>query len=347
VDKKSIDKIPDVNVAYETIRKILNDARNRAYRSVNFAMVQAYRDIGRVIVEEEQKGKDRAEYGKHLISALSKKLTREFGKGFTITNLKYMRQFYITFQKSHALRDQLSWTHYRLLLKVEREEARNFYMHETVNNNWSTRELERQINSLLFERIALSREKDEVLEIAKRGQQITKHSDLVKDPYVLEFLELQENKRLLEKELEQSLIDHLQEFLLELGKGFSFVARQKRITVENDHFYIDLVFYNFILKCFFLIDLKIGKLSHKDIGQMDFYVRYFEKEEKQKGDNSTIGLILCSEKNKTMVKYTVLEDSNTIYASKYKLYVPTEEELKNELNKERELLEMERKLKEK
>lgn len=347
MDEKSIDKITDVNVAYETIRKILNDARNRAYRSVNFAMVQAYWDIGRVIVEEEQKGKDRAEYGKHLITAFSKKLTKEFGKGFTITNLKYMRQFYITFQKSHALSDQLSWTHYRLLLKVEREEARNFYMHETVNNNWSTRELERQINSLLFERIALSREKDEVLEIAKRGQQITKHSDLVKDPYVLEFLELQENKRLLEKELEQSLIDHLQEFLLELGKGFSFVARQKRITVENDHFYIDLVFYNFILKCFFLIDLKIGKLSHKDIGQMDFYVRYFEKEEKQKGDNSTIGLILCSEKNKTMVKYTVLENSNTIYASKYKLYIPTEEELKNEINKERELLEMERKLKEK
>jgi predicted nuclease of restriction endonuclease-like (RecB) superfamily len=347
VDEKSIDKIADVKVAYETIRKILNDARNRAYRSVNFAMVQAYWDIGRVIVEEEQKGKDRAEYGKHLITSFSRKLTKEFGKGFTITNLKYMRQFYITYQKSHALRDQLSWTHYRLLLKVEREEARNFYMHETVNNNWSTRELERQINSLLFERIALSREKDEVLEIAKRGQQITKHSDLVKDPYVLEFLELQENKHLLEKELEQSLIDHLQEFLLELGKGFSFVARQKRITVENDHFYIDLVFYNYILKCFFLIDLKIGKLSHKDIGQMDFYVRYFEKEEKQKGDNSTIGLILCSEKNKTMVKYTVLEDSNTIYASKYKLYIPTEEELKNELNKEREILEMERKLKEK
>jgi len=227
VDEKSIDKIAGVNVAYETIRKILNDARNRAYRSVNFAMVQAYWDIGRVIVEEEQKGKDRAEYGKHLIISFSRKLTKEFGKGFTITNLKYMRQFYITYQKSHALRDQLSWTHYRLLLKVEREEARNFYMHETVNNNWSTRELERQINSLLFERIALSREKDEVLEIAKRGQQITKHSDLVKDPYVLEFLELQENKHLLEKELEQSLIDHLQEFLLELGKGFSFVARQK------------------------------------------------------------------------------------------------------------------------
>jgi predicted nuclease of restriction endonuclease-like (RecB) superfamily len=250
-------------------------------------------------------------------------------------------------QKSHALRDQLSWTHYRLLLKVEREEARNFYVHETVNNNWSTRELERQINSLLFERIALSREKKEVLEMAKRGQRITKNSDLVKDPYVLEFLELQENKRLLEKELEQSLIDHLQEFLLELGKGFSFAARQKRITVGNDHFYIDLVFYNYILKCFFLIDLKIGKLSHKDIGQMDFYIRYFEKEEKQKGDNPTIGLILCSEKNETMVKYTVLEDSDKIYASKYKLYIPSEEELKNELNKEREILEMERNLKEK
>lgn len=220
-------------------------------------------------------------------------------------------------------------------------------MVEAINNKWGTRELERQIHSLLFERLALSKDKKKILELSKEGQVIREGKDIIKDPYVLEFLGLKENKNYLEKELEQALIDKLQSFLLELGKGFSFVARQKRITVENDHFYIDLVFYNYILKCFFLIDLKIGKLSHKDIGQMDFYIRYFEKEEKQKGDNPTIGLILCSEKNETMVKYTVLEDSDKIYASKYKLYIPSEEELKNELNKERELLEMERKLKEK
>jgi predicted nuclease of restriction endonuclease-like (RecB) superfamily len=258
-----------------------------------------------------------------------------------------MRQFYLVFLNGDALRRQLSWTHYRLIMRVDKKEARDFYMVEAINNKWGTRELERQIHSLLFERLALSKDKKKILELSKEGQVVREGKDIIKDPYVLEFLGLNENKNYLEKELEQALIDKLQSFLLELGKGFSFVARQKRITVGNDHFYIDLVFYNYILKCFFLIDLKIGKLSHKDIGQMDFYIRYFEKEEKQKGDNPTIGLILCSEKNETMVKYTVLEDSNKIYASKYKLYIPSEEELKNELNKVRELLEMEIRFKEK
>jgi predicted nuclease of restriction endonuclease-like (RecB) superfamily len=232
-------------------------------------------------------------------------------------------------------------------MRVDKKEAREFYMVETINNKWGTRELERQIHSLLFERLALSKDKKKILELSREGQVIREGKDIIKDPYVLEFLGLKENKNYLEKDLEQALIDKLQSFLLELGKGFSFVARQKRITLGNDHFYIDLVFYNYILKCFFLIDLKMGKLSHKDIGQMDFYIRYFEKEEKQKGDNPTIGLILCSEKNETMVKYTLLEDSDKIYASKYKLYIPSEEKLRHEINKERELLEMERKLKEK
>ena len=217
-------------------------------------------------------------------------------------------------------------------------------MIESINNNWSTRELERQINSLLYERIALSRDKEKVKELAVKGNEIQTPMDIIKNPYVLEFLGLDENERYLEKNVEKALIDKLQKFLLELGRGFSFVARQKRITLEGDHFYIDLVFYNYLLKCFVLIDLKVGKLTHQDIGQMDFYVRYFEKEEKQREDNSTIGLILCADKNETMVKYTLLEDKKQVFASKYKLYLPTEEELKKELTREKELIEMERRL---
>jgi len=338
-------KQSSLEITYQSIKEILEKARNSAYRSVNFAMVQAYWQIGRIIVEEEQKGKERAEYGKGLLKELSKKLIRDYGRGFDESNLRNMRMFYLTFPKCDALRHELSWTHYRLLLRVEKEKARSFYLIETINNRWSTRELERQINSLFYERIALSKDKAEVLKLSKKGQIIQKPKDIIKDPYVLEFLELQENSKFLEKDLEQALIDKLQQFLLELGRGFSFVARQKRITIDGDHFYIDLVFYNYILKCFILIDLKIGKLTHKDIGQMDFYVRYFEKEEKQENDNPTIGLILCSDKNETMVKYTLLEDKKQIFASKYKLYLPTEEELKRELTCEREMIEMERRLK--
>jgi predicted nuclease of restriction endonuclease-like (RecB) superfamily len=279
-----------------------------------------------------------------LIKELSQRLTRDYGKGFNESNLKYMRQFYLTFSNSHALRDELTWTHYRLLLKIEKEEARNFYMLEAIKDNWSTRELERQINSLLYERLALSKDEGKVLELSTKGQVIQEPKDIIKDPYVLEFLDLKENGDFLEKDLEHALIDKLQEFLLELGKGFSFVARQRRITVDGDHFYIDLVFYNYILRCFVLINLKVGKLTHQDIGQMDFYARYFEKEERLEGDNPTIGLILCSDKNETMVRYTLLEDSKQIFASKYKLYLPTEEELKEELERERRMLEMERRL---
>jgi hypothetical protein len=256
-----------IDTSYQSIRAILEKARSTAYRAVNFAMVPAYWDIGMVIVEEEQKGAERAKYGKALIKEVSRRLTRDYGKGFTESNLKYMRQFYLTFPNSHALRAELTRTHYRLLLKVEKEEARNFYMLESVKNNWSTRELERQINSLLFERLALSKDREKVLE-----------------------------------------------------------------------------FYNYVLKCFVLIDLKVGKLMHQDIGQMDFYVRYFEKEERLVGDNPSIGLILCSDKNETMVRYTLLEDSKQIFASKYKLYLPTEDELKVELEREREVFEVERSL---
>jgi predicted nuclease of restriction endonuclease-like (RecB) superfamily len=329
---------------YTNIKNVLDEARNRTIRSINFAMVQAYWHIGRLIVEEEQNGKERANYGESLIEELSKRLTADYGKGFNRTNLWYMRQFYLAFRNLHALRGELTWTHYRFLLKVENDNARDFYMIESVNSNWSTRELERQINSLLYERIALSGDKQKVKELSTKGHQVQRSDDLIKDPYVLEFLGIEENKAYQEKDLEKALIDRLRDFMLELGKGFSFVGRQKRITVDGDHFYVDLVFYNYELKCFVLIDLKVGKLTHQDIGQMDFYVRYFEKEVKPKGDNPTIGLILCTDKNDTMIKYTLLEDSKQIFASRYKLYLPSEEELKVELERERSLLELEEKL---
>ncbi|MBA2645431.1 MAG: DUF1016 domain-containing protein [Pyrinomonadaceae bacterium] len=350
--------------AYQNIAAILETARVNAYRAVNEVMVQAYWEIGRVIVEEEQRGKKRADYGKTLIAELAQRLTADFGKGFTETNLKYMRQFYLTFPIGHALSDEssmlaaardessirnalrseLSWTHYRLLLRIEKEEARSFYLNEAVNSRWSTRELERQINSLLYERLALSKDKWKVLELANEGQLVRTPQDLIKDPFVLEFLNVTEPHTLREKDLEQGLIDHLQTFLLELGRGFAFIGRQKRITIDGDHFYVDLVFYNYLLKCFVLIDLKIGKLTHQDIGQMDFYVRYFEQEEKATDDNPTIGLILCSDKNEAIVKYTLLQESRQIFASRYKLYLPTEAELQRELHDERAKIEFGKRL---
>ncbi len=340
--KNNISKtITSVDSTYQSIREILEKARSVVYRSINFAMVQAYWHIGKVIVEEEQHGKEKAGYGKALIKELSKKLTKEYGRGLNERNLWHIRSFYLTFPKVNALRSELSWTHYRLILRVENDDARQFYMIESIDNNWSTRELERQINSLLYERIALSKNKEKVKELSTKGHVVQKPEDIIKDPYVLEFLNLRESKDFMESDLEQGLINKLQEFLLELGKGFAFVARQKRITIDGDHFYIDLVFYNYLLRCFLLIDLKIGKLTHQDIGQMDFYVRYFEHEVKQESDNPTIGLILCSHKNEAMVKYTLLENNNRIFASKYKLYLPSEEELKEELEREKQLLELE------
>ena len=340
--------IEDAEAALEAvfrgIAQVLEEARATAYRAVNSAMVQAYWNIGRIIVEEEQQGKVRAAYGAALIPALAKRLTAQFGKGFTETNLKYMRLFHIAFPIRHALRDELSWTHYRLLLKVEKETARQFYLEEAIASKWSTRELERQISSLFYERLLLSRDRKGALQLAAEGQILRTPQDLIKDPYVLEFLEARENPFAQEKDLEQGLMNRLQEFLLELGKGFAFVARQKRITIDGDHFYIDLVFYNYLLKCFVLIDLKIGKLTHQDIGQMDFYARYFEQEERSAGDNATIGIILCSDKSEAMARYTLLADSQQVFAAKYKLHLPTEEELAQELRAERALIEQEQSL---
>ncbi|AAM06367.1 TPA: DUF1016 domain-containing protein [Methanosarcina acetivorans] len=334
----------DFESIYAEVKNIIEHTRDNVYKSINSNLVLAYWNIGKIIVEEEQKGSNRAEYGTFLIQTLAERLTNEFGKGFNKSNLKYMRNFYTAFPIRQALLGELSWTHYRLLSSVKNEDARGFYLIETAKNRWSTRELERQINSLLYERLALSKDPDEVKKLSTQGNLIKTSKDLIKDPYVLEFLGIKQQQNFFEKDLEALLISRLQEFLLELGAGFAFVERQKRITVDGDHYYIDLVFYNYILKCFVLIDLKLGKLTHQDIGQIDFYVRYFEKEEKQPGDNPTIGLILCSNKNEAMVKYTLLNESKTLFASKYKLYLPSEEELKKELTRERELIEQEKRL---
>ena len=329
---------------YKEIKSILEQARNKVYKVANSTMVEAYWNIGRVIVEK-QGGSNKAEYGTALIKNLSKKMTKEFGKGFTTTNLKYMRQFYLTFQKSHALSDQLSWTHYRLLMRVENENARNFYIEECIKSNRSTRQLERQITTLFYERLLSSKDKEKVSkEIYKLEPQIKKAEDIIRDPYVLEFLGLPENTSFLEKNLEQALIDHLQKFLLELGRGFSFVARQKRITFDGRHFYIDLVFYNYLLKCFVLIDLKVGDLTHQDLGQMQMYVHYFEEEMMNEGDNPPIGIVLCADKSDSIVKYTLSKNETQVFASKYKAYLPSEEELLSEIKKEYNILKQEEEL---
>ena len=328
------------NKCYLKIKSILEEARHNVYRHVNFIMVQAYWNIGREIVEEEQKGKQRAEYGATIIEELSQKLTVEYGQGFNKTNLWYMKQFYLAFKNLHALRGELSWTHYRLLLKVEREKIRQFYLNECIQSNWSTRQLERQINTLYYERLLASKNKLPVKrEADARAKKLAvSPEDQIKDPYVLEFLGLKEHPALKENELEHALIEKLQNFLLELGRGFSFVSRQMRISTETQHFYIDLVFYNYLLKCFVIIDLKTTKLTHQDIGQMDMYVRMFEDKMKQAGDNPTIGIILCTKKDETIVKYSVLKESKKLFASQYKLYLPSEKELQDEIEREKHIL---------
>ena len=331
------------NNIYENIRNEVEKARQKVYAAVNFAMVETYWNIGKQIYEAQGEN-ERAEYGKGLLKFLSEKLTEEFGKGFTVTNLKYMRQFYIAFTNRHALSDQLSWTHYRMLLKVEDDKARTFYLNESVKSNWSTRQLERQINSFYYQRLLSSQNKDSVRNEIQTLEKGMDAKDIIRDPYVLEFLGLDQTPNLYEKDIEQGLINHLQNFLLELGRGFSFVARQKHITFDGEHYYIDLVFYNYILKCFVIIDLKVGKLMHQDIGQMQMYVNYYTRELMNEGDNLPIGIVLCADKSDSVVKYTLPEGNNQIYASKYKLYMPTEEELEKELAKEQELLEIEKRL---
>jgi predicted nuclease of restriction endonuclease-like (RecB) superfamily len=290
-------------------------------------MVMTYWQIGQMIVEDEQSGEAKPEYGKAVLQGLSQRLSQDFGRGFDVSNLRYMRRFYLTFPIRDALRPDLSWTHYRLLLKVENATARQWYMQEAGSEGWSTRALERQINSFYYERLLSSQDESPVRAEAMQNAQALTPRDVLKDPYVLEFLELGEHQSFTESELESALISQLQAFLLELGKGFSFIARQRRITIDGEHFYVDLVFYNYLLKCFVLIDLKLGKLLHQDIGQMDTYVRLYEEMFRREDDNPTIGLILCSEKNEAIAKYSILADGKQIFASKYRLVLPTEEEL--------------------
>jgi predicted nuclease of restriction endonuclease-like (RecB) superfamily len=334
----------NIEQLYQRISTVLTDARSSAYRAVNFAMVQSYWEIGRIVIEEEQQGKATAEYGTRLITDLAKRLRTDFGKGFDRSNLWFMRSFYLAFPKIDAVRRELTWTHYRLLLKVERPEVRQFYIDECIAANWSTRQLDRQICSFYYERLLASRDREPVREEIHSLEPDPTPQDIIKDPFVLEFLGMQDVPKYTEKVLEQGLIDKLHSFLLELGRGFAFVKRQQRISADGDHFYIDLVFYNFILKCFVLIDLKTNKLTHQDIGQMDFYVRWYEDNVRAEGDNPTIGIILCAEKNQTIAKYSVLKESQQIFASRYMLYLPTEAELQAELAREKQLIEMEKKL---
>lgn len=356
---------------YDRIREILESARASAARSVNTIQVVAYWLIGREIVEEEQQGRRRARYGGRLLAELADRLTGEFGRGYSVYNLKFIRQFYLQYPdlggraeigyaprsrsedaagpdigeiryaargeswQPGRLHPNLSWTHYRTLLRTERPEARNFYEIEAIRNSWSARELERQINSLLYERLALSKDKRGLMKLARKGHEVRRPADVFKDPVVMEFLGLPESPRLVESKLEQALIENLQMFLLELGKGFAFIARQERITLDGDHFYIDLVFYHAILKCYVLIDLKTTKLTHQDLGQLQLYVNYYDVERRAQGDNPTLGLILCADKNDAVVKYTLGPDqARKIFASRYKLHLPTEAQLQAELRRE-------------
>ncbi|WP_301102252.1 PDDEXK nuclease domain-containing protein [Propionivibrio sp.] len=358
---KNDSSVPAAPALYGRAREILEAARSNIARTVNTTQVIANWLVGRKIVEEEQAGKRRAGYGDALLTDLAERLFREFGKGWSVRQLEYCRSFYLSYPlliesrnssvslnaldiheampgeacKPGQLNSNLSWTHYRNLLRVSRDEARTFYEIEAARNAWSARELERQIGSLLFDRLAKSRDKKGLMRLAVQGQEITQPIDALKDPVVLEFLDLPASPRLVESKLEQALIDNLQTFLLELGKGFAFVSRQERITLDGDHFYIDLVFYHTVLKCFVLIDLKVGKLTHADLGQIQFYVTYYDRERRTEGDNPTLGLILCPDKNDAVVRYTLGDQQErNIFTSRYQLYLPTVEELESEMRRE-------------
>ncbi len=312
---------------------LLEQGRRQAYQSVNSILVKTYWEIGKRIVEFEQQGKKRAEYGSALLDIISRDLTEKFGKGFSRDNLEKMRKFYLFFKNSETLSRKLSWSHYCILLRIESDFARRFYLTETENESWSVRELERQINSMLFERLGLSNDRNKLVQISRKGQIIEKPKDIIKDPYILEFLDLEQKPTYTEVDLENSIIDNLQKFLLELGKGFMFVDRQKRITLEDEHFYIDLVFYNRLLRCFVLIELKIGKLTHRDLGQLQMYVNYYDRNIKSDNENNTVGILLCADKKEAIVKYTLPKDNKQIFASEYKLYLPDKKELENKLKK--------------
>ena len=338
---KSNQTLSNSSHLFAEIREVLVTARRTAYKAVNFAMVTAYWNVGRLIVEDEQQGNTRAEYGKAILSDLSKRLTDEFGKGFDERELRRIRQFYLVFPKWDALRPELTWTHYRLLIRVQNEQARLWYMNEAAEQTWSSRQLDRQISVLYYERLLNSTDTLSVRKEAENNLAQLAPQEFIHDPYVLEFLNLKNYPALHETDIEKSLINNLQSFLLELGKGFCFVARQKLMRYDNEDFYVDLVFYHSILKCHVLIDLKLGKLTHQDVGQMDSYIRMFDDLYKHTDDNPTLGLILCSDKNEAVVKYSVLAEHRQIFASKYLLELPTPEVLQQEIMRERKQLEIE------
>lgn len=314
------------------VREIISAARSQAVRSVDSCRVQMYWHIGRRIFEEEQHGKDRADYGTYLIKNLAKQLEPEYGSGFSVRQLEMCRQFYRLYPIANAVRSQLNWTQYRMLIQIEDPDKRLYYELESVNNNWTARETERQINSQLYERLLLSNDKEAVLAVARKERIPQSPLEIIKDPMYLEFLGLEREAAYYEKDFESAIITHLQHFLLELGQGFTFVARQKRILLEDDEFFADLVFYNRLLRCFVVIELKTGKLTHQDLGQLQMYVNYYDRVEKTAEENPTIGILLCTDKNDTVVRMALPEDNRTILASEYKLYLPTQTQLIDEVN---------------
>ena len=329
----------EINNVFDNIKDLVINSRNKVYQTVNIEMLNLYWNIGKAIMEIQQ-GDERASYGDAVLDKLSQKLTNEFGRGFSKRNLERMRKFYICFPIATTVSSQLSWSHYLELTKIEEEAKRSFYLNECINTKWSVRELQRQRDSLLYERLTISADKEKLLELSEKGQILKSSEDLVKDPFVLEFLDIRENTNYLESDLEKNIIEHLKEFLLELGKGFSYVGNQVRLTLEEEHFYPDLVFYNRLLRCFVIIDLKIGKVSHQDIGQMQMYVNYYDREIKQDNERPTVGILLSTNKNETVVKYTLPEDNKTIFSSEYKLHMPTEQELITAIEDEKKNFEL-------
>lgn len=325
------------NLIHE-IKSLIAKAKEGAIRSVDHHRTVMYWHIGERIFNEEQQGKERAHYGNYLIKYLSEQLQPEYGSGFSVRQLERYRQFYRTFPIASTLRTQLSWSHYKLLLGVDNEDKREYYIAETAKNNWSVRQMERQINSQLFERLLLSNDKQSVLAIARNEVIPTNPNEIIKDPLILEFLGLKRESAYYEKDFEQAIITNLQDFLLELGNGFSFVARQKRIHLDGDEFFIDLVFYNRLLQCFVLFEIKTHKLTHEDLGQLQMYVNYYDRVEKVAHEKPTIGILLCADKNDAVVKYSLPENNNSILASQYQLYLPTEEQLLTEIRREIEIL---------
>ena len=319
------------------MKQIINDARAHAIRSVDFCRVQMYWAIGQRIVEKEQQGKERADYGTYLIKRLAQEIEPEYGSGFGERQLKFCRQFYKTYPNGNALRSQLNWSQYRMLIQISDPDKREYYELEAVNEGWTGRQLERQINSMLYERLLLSNDKESVLAVARKERTPESPQEIIKDPMVLEFLGLERKTAYYEKDLESAIISHITDFLLEMGKGFSFVARQKRLLLEDDEFFADLVFYNRLLRSFVVIEIKNHKITHQDLGQLQMYVNYYDRYEKQPDENPTIGILLCTEKNDTMVRLALPENNNTILASKYQLYLPTEEQLRTEIERQKQL----------